>query len=60
MIGSPQGAPPDGKYYYGCLAFVVDAYQLGANLNLRPWVDVPIHSDTYPSDIWGHFTHDET
>lgn len=59
MIGSQQGGP-GREYWYGCLAFVFDAYRLGVHPNpspLREWVNVPIGSNTYPSDIWGHFTH---
>lgn len=42
-----------------CLTFVFDAYS-AASLNLRNWVNVPIGADTYPVDIWGHFTHGST
>jgi hypothetical protein len=46
-------------YYNLCLAFVFDAYS-AAGVNLRSWVTVPIGSDTYPVDIWGHFAHGHT
>jgi uncharacterized protein YraI len=42
-----------------CLSFVFSAYS-AAGVNLRPWVNVPIGSNTYPVDIWGHFTHGTT
>jgi hypothetical protein len=42
-----------------CLKFVFDAYG-AAGVNLRPWVNVAIGSNTYPVDIWGHFTHGTT
>jgi uncharacterized protein YraI len=42
-----------------CLTFVFRAYG-AAGLNLRSWVTVPIGSNTYPQDIWGHFSHGDT
>jgi cell wall-associated NlpC family hydrolase len=38
-----------------CLTFVFAAYS-AAGVNLRNYVNVPIGSDTFPADIWGHFT----
>lgn len=38
-----------------CLMFVFRAWA-AAGVNLRPWVNVAIGSNTYPQDIWGHFT----
>jgi len=45
--------------YNLCLKFVFDAYY-AAGLNLRPWVNAAIGNNTYPIDIWGHFTHGST
>ncbi|HEY6887201.1 MAG TPA: hypothetical protein VI300_05450 [Solirubrobacter sp.] len=42
-----------------CLSFVFDAYA-HAGINLRPWVNYAINGNTYPSDIWGRFTHGST
>ena len=42
-----------------CLTFVFAAWS-AAGVNLRDWVNVPIGSNTYPVDIWGHFTHGTT
>jgi uncharacterized protein YraI len=42
-----------------CLTFVFRAYA-AAGVNLRQWVNVPIGSNTYPSDVWGHFVHGHT
>lgn len=39
-----------------CLTFVFAAYS-SAGVNLRSFVTVPIGSNTYPIDIWGHFNH---
>ena len=61
MINSPLGAA-GGTYWNGCLAFVLDAYQKGADVNLRQSLAVEIGPNTYPVDIWpvgasaGHFT----
>ena len=42
-----------------CLTFTFDAWS-AAGINLRSWVNIPITSNTYASDIWGHFTHGTT
>jgi hypothetical protein len=42
-----------------CLTFVFNAYS-AAGINLRNWVSVPIGGNTYPADIWAHFTHGQT
>lgn len=42
-----------------CLTFVFNAYS-AAGVTLRNWVNVSIGSNTYPVDIWGHFTHGST
>lgn len=42
-----------------CLSFVFNAYT-AAGLSLRSWVTVPIGNDTYPVDVWGHFSHGST
>jgi hypothetical protein len=42
-----------------CLTFVFNAYS-AAGITLRNWVSVPIGSNTYPADIWGHFSHGTT
>ena len=49
----------DSTYNGLCLTFVFRAY-LNAGVNLRPWVNVGINGNTYPQDIWGHFTHGRT
>ncbi len=54
MINSSSGRS-GAKYWYGCLAFAVDAWGIGADHSIRGEVTVPITSNTYPSDIWGHF-----
>jgi hypothetical protein len=55
MIGSPLGT--NGHYYwFGCLAFAVNAYQIGASYPIRSQVTVAIGSNTYPSQVWGHFS----
>ena len=48
-----------GSYAGLCLTFVFQAYA-AAGVNLRPWVAVPIGGNTYPMDIWGHFSHGST
>ena len=58
---------PDGACNYGgarnyagyCLAFDFNAYA-AIGVNLRNQVGVPINGNTYPQDIWGHFTHGTT
>jgi uncharacterized protein YraI len=57
--GRPFAASHSGAYHYLCLSFVFRAYTV-AGINLRPWVRVPIGSNTYPQDIWGHFSHGQT
>lgn len=42
-----------------CLTFVFNAWS-AAGVNLRNWVNVTITDNTYPVDIWGHFTHGST
>lgn len=42
-----------------CLTFVFQAWS-AAGVNLRNYVTVPIGSNTYPVDIWGHFNHGTT
>ena len=42
-----------------CLTFVFNAYS-AAGIDLRNWVTVPIGANTYPADIWGHFSHGTT
>jgi len=59
MLGSPLGTSGQ-TYWYGCLAFAFDAYGKGASMNLRPWVSISIGTNTYPSEVWGHFTHGTT
>jgi hypothetical protein len=49
----------DTSYNGLCLSFVFNAYS-AAGINLRSWVTVPIGSNTYPADIWGHFNHGTT
>jgi hypothetical protein len=48
-----------GRYHNLCLSFVFDAYS-AAGVNLRPWVTTSINSNTYPVDIWNHFSHGHT
>ena len=43
------------KYNEECLGFVINAYQLGAGFPIRSHVTISIGSDTYPSQVWGHF-----
>jgi uncharacterized protein YraI len=38
-----------------CLTFVFQAWS-AAGVNLRDYVTVPINSNTYPVDIWNHFS----
>lgn len=45
----------DTSYNELCLTFVFAAWA-AAGVNLRPDVTVPIDSNTYPVDIWGHFS----
>jgi hypothetical protein len=47
------------RYDELCLKFVFDAYS-AAGVNLRPWVTRAINSNTYPVDIWNHFSHGHT
>jgi hypothetical protein len=42
-----------------CLTFVFAAYS-AAGVNLRNYVTVSIGSNTYPVDIWNHFSHGTT
>jgi hypothetical protein len=54
MTWASTMANQHNRTYNGlCLSFVFRAYQV-AGVNLRPEVSVPIGSDTYPLDIWGH------
>jgi virginiamycin B lyase len=59
LIGSQLGAPGQ-EYWYGCLAFALNAYQIGAGVPIRSWIKTQIGASTYPSDVWGHFTHGTT
>ena len=43
------------EYGYACLAFVREAW-LNGNVDLKSEVDVSWGANTYPDDIWGHFT----
>jgi ribosomal protein L27 len=54
MVGSPSGQS-GGEYWYGCLAFVINAHTLGADYPIRNDISVTIGSDTYPAQVWGHF-----
>jgi hypothetical protein len=55
----PYANAHDTSYNGLCLMFVFRAWA-AAGVNLRQWVSVPIGSNTYPQDIWGHFTHGST
>lgn len=55
MVNNPAGRS-GAKYWYGCLAFAFDAWGIGAGHSIRGEVTVPITSNSYPSDIWGHFS----
>jgi hypothetical protein len=55
----PYASAHDLTYNGLCLTFVFRAYA-AAGINLRQWVSVPIGYNTYPVDIWGHFTHGTT
>ena len=54
MVGSASGQS-GGQYWYGCLAFAINAYQLGASFPIRNDISITVGSDTYPSEVWGHF-----
>lgn len=56
---SPFAARHSASYHNLCLTFVFRAYE-AAGINLRRWVTVPIGWNTYPQDIWGHFSHGHT
>ena len=56
---TPYADRHDTSYNGLCLTFAFNAYT-AAGINLRNWVNVPIGSNTYPVDIWGHFTHGTT
>ena len=43
------------EYAYWCLKFAFDAYSQ-AGRNVRSQVSRPIDNNTYPVDIWGHFS----
>lgn len=52
LIGLPQGQN-HGIYWYGCLAFAVDAYVKGANYPaIRNQISIPLNPDSFPADIW--------
>jgi hypothetical protein len=55
----PYADAHDTSYNGLCLTFVFNAWS-AAGVNLRNWVNVAIGGDTYPADIWGHFTHGST
>lgn len=55
----PYADAHNRSYNRLCLTFVFRAYQ-AAGINLRNWVKVPIGANTYPQDIWGHFSHGHT
>jgi Ricin-type beta-trefoil lectin domain len=54
MIGSPSGGP-GGEYWYGCLAFAINAYVLGGKYPIRNDISITVGANTYPSQVWGHF-----
>lgn len=47
------------QYSGMCLLFVFNAWS-NANINLRSQVAVGINGNTYPVDIWGHFSNGQT
>ena len=56
-VGWAQARVGAGGWYGLCLSFVFDAYQDGAELNLRTLTSgVTYNADTDPEDVWGHFT----
>lgn len=55
----PYANAHDTSYDWLCLTFVFRAYA-AAGISLRQWVSAPIGWNTYPSDIWAHFTHGHT
>jgi hypothetical protein len=55
----PYADAQNTSYNGLCLSFVFNAYA-AAGINLRNWVGVSIGENTYPADIWGHFTHGTT
>ena len=55
----PYANARNTSYNGYCLTFVFRAWA-AAGVNLRQWVNVPIGWNTYPVDIWGHFTHGST
>ena len=55
MVGASSGTYGH-EYWYGCLAFAVNAYEVGAQYPIRNQVTVGIGSNTYPSEIWNHFS----
>lgn len=40
------------EYNNKCLKFVFDAYYIGAGVNLKNYVTIPINDNTYPVDVW--------
>jgi hypothetical protein len=54
MVGSAAGTSGH-EYWYGCLAFAINAYAIGASYRIRNDISVTIGSDTYPAQVWGHF-----
>jgi cell wall-associated NlpC family hydrolase len=54
MIGSASGTS-GGQYWYGCLAFAINAYALGAGYPIRNDITVAVGTNTYPSQVWGNF-----
>jgi hypothetical protein len=54
MIGSAAGTSGH-EYWYGCLAFAINAYTIGASDPIRNDISVAIGASTYPAQVWGHF-----
>jgi hypothetical protein len=55
----PYADAQNTSYNGLCLSFVFNAYA-AVGIDLRKWVGVSIGENTYPADIWGHFTHGTT
>jgi cell wall-associated NlpC family hydrolase len=44
------------QYGDACLAFVIDAYQKGADWPIRSHITFTVGNNTYPSQVWDHFS----